>query len=196
MKKTLYPKTKRIWDQWYVITEKMDGSNLWLFRLWWELIIAQRNYVYKFSEIEENKGIVYKGLYWRLQENIDKLDFHDWSGVFWEWIGMWKIKYWDIKKFHIFAKANINEDYDIRNLNYQQELFIYPFVSQEIPSCMDVVAIIRKVSTNPYIKELDELYDDYCSNLDRPCEWFVIHDWVNAKKYVRYKNLKKTKHKS
>ena len=51
IKKTLYPKTKRLWI-WedVTITEKLDWSNLWFFNLWWELYIAQRNNIYKASE--------------------------------------------------------------------------------------------------------------------------------------------------
>ena len=121
MKKTLYPKTKRISDEQIIITEKLDGSNLWLFRLNGEILIAQRNHVLKISEL--NKENAYKWLIWWLEENKDKLDILEWSWLFWELIWMGKIWYWDRFKnrFHIFAKANIyKEEWEImiKKLNY------------------------------------------------------------------------------
>lgn len=196
MKKTLYPKTWRIWNSWDVlVTEKLDGSNLWIFMLWWELIVAQRNNVFKLSEL--NKSNAYKGLIWRLEENKDSIDLCEWSWVFWEWIAMGKISYWDTlwSKFHIFAKANINEDYEIKNLNYNRSYFIYPFESQKIPDCMSVVKVIKELD-RVNIDILNELYDEYCSNIETECEWFVVvYNDRYIEKYVRHKNWKKTDHK-
>lgn len=36
------------------------------------------------------------------------------------------------KWFDMFAKANINEEFELSNLIYNHELFIYPFVSQNM----------------------------------------------------------------
>ena len=65
IRKGIYPKTKRVSclsDKVY-ITEKLDGSNLVFFKKDDELYIAQRNNILKFGELEENKGVLYKGLY-------------------------------------------------------------------------------------------------------------------------------------
>jgi hypothetical protein len=62
-KRTLYPKTKRVlFKNRVVITEKLDGSNIGFFKVKGELLIAQRNYIFKMSEAEENKGMLYQGL--------------------------------------------------------------------------------------------------------------------------------------
>ena len=194
MKKSLYPKTKRISTSKFIITEKLDWSNLWLFKLNWELIIAQRNNVFKLSEI--NKDIAYKWLIGWLDKYKDSIDLHEWSWVFWERIWMWNIKYWDDidKKFYIFAKANITEDFEVKNINYTRDYFIYPFISQEIPYCMDIVPLFAE-SKMIDISMLDTLYDDYVNTVNRKVEWFVIINNNQVLKYVRYKDWKETEHK-
>ena len=194
MEKTLYPKTQRIknWD--IIITEKLDWSNLWIFKIWWELIIAQRNNVFKIDELNKNNS--YKWLIGWLNENKDKLDLHEWSWVFWEWIWMWRIKYWDKldKRFYIFAKANIDENLDVRNINYDRSLFIYPFESKTIPDCMWIVPLID-YNWPTDIDSLNILYDRYCENVWRQVEWFIINNNNQITKYVRYKNWILTEHK-
>ena len=57
LKKEIYPKTKRVsclGDKVY-ITEKLDGSNLCIFKKNEELYIAQRKNIINFSELEEQK---------------------------------------------------------------------------------------------------------------------------------------------
>lgn len=194
MKKTLYPKTIRINSQKIVITEKLDWSNLWIFNLGWELIIAQRNHIFKLSELTKENS--YKGLKNWIEENIESLDFHEWSGVFWEWIWMWKIWYWETninKRFYMFCKANIDENFEIRNINYDLELLKYPFSNSEIPDCVGVVPVIE-LYEEASIENLDELYSLYTSKIKRPCEWFIINNWNTIKKYVRHKNWKLTEH--
>ena len=44
------------------LTEKLDGSNLVIFKKNDELYIAQRNNIFKINELEENKDKLYKGL--------------------------------------------------------------------------------------------------------------------------------------
>ena len=64
IKKTLYPKTKRVtFKNRVVITEKLDGSNIGFFKVNGKLLIAQRNNIISIDEIEENKGMLYQGLY-------------------------------------------------------------------------------------------------------------------------------------
>ena len=63
IKKTLYPKTKRIqFKNRVVITEKLDGSCIGFFKVNGELLIAQRNNIFTINELEENKGMLYQGL--------------------------------------------------------------------------------------------------------------------------------------
>ncbi len=195
MKKTLYPKTQRIWlNNKVIITEKLDWSNLWIFMLWWELIIAQRNNVYRLSEAEAN--IAYKWLIGWLDINKDRIDLCEWSWVFWEWIGMWQIWYWDYleNKFYIFAKANIDENFDVRNINYDHSLFIYPFLSKTIPDFMGIVPVVWEYDFIS-VDMLDKIYDEYAGDMDRKCEWFVCYQWWSISKYVRYKDWKESPHK-
>jgi len=196
MKKTLYPKTQRLWYvNNVVVTEKLDWSNLWIFMLWWELIIAQRNNVYKLSEADPN--IAYKWLIWWLNENKDKIDLHEWSWVFGEWIWMWQIWYWWFlkHKFYIFAKANIDENLDVRNINYYQILFVYSFLSQEIPEFMWLVPVVWEYDFIN-VDMLDRIYDEYVLSIGRKCEWFICYQQWSINKYVRYKDWKETPHKS
>lgn len=194
MEKTLYPKTKRINDWKTIITEKLDWSNLGLFKLNGELIIAQRNNVYKYSELTKNNS--YKWLIVWLNDNLEKIDLQEWSWVFGEWIWMGQINYWENleKRFYIFAKANINENLDVRNIIYDRELFIYPFISQTIPDCMWIVPLID-YDWPVDIDNLNVLYDRYCENVWRNVEWFIINNNNNISKYVRYKRWNLTEHR-
>lgn len=195
MKKTLYPKTTRIKNEKVIITEKLDGSNLWFFMINWKLLIAQRNNIFTLDELNIDEA--YKWLIWWLEENYSKLDLHEWSWIFWEWIGMWKIWYWETldKRFYIFAKANIDEELEIRNLNYNRDLFKYPFIQQEIPECMSIVPLIEN-DWDISIDSLDRLYESHLNKVWRKVEWFVINNSNQITKYVRYKDWKETSHKS
>lgn len=195
MEKTLYPKTPRVWTSMSVITEKLDGSNLWFFKINWKLLIAQRNNCFYEDEIEWET--LYKWLQGWLEENKNKLDLHEWSWVFWEWIWMWKIWYWETdinKRFYIFAKANIDEKLEIRNIVYNLDLLKYPFISQIIPDCIWIVPLVD-FSPNASIKILDELFEIYEGKVNRKVEWFIINNNNVIKKYVRFKNWKFTEHK-
>lgn len=62
-KLTLYPKTQRVsMKNKIVITEKLDGSNIGIFKVDGKLLIAQRNYVFHEDELNENKEKLYSGL--------------------------------------------------------------------------------------------------------------------------------------
>lgn len=191
--KQLYPKTSRIRDSKIKISEKIDGSNLWIFRLNGELIFAQRNGIYTQSEVEAWAS-TYKWLQAFVKDNADKLDILEWSWVFWEWIGMWQINYsgrFD-KKFYIFAKANIDSEYNIKNINYDNESFVYPFQSQVIPDCIWVVPS-WEIEWEVTIELLNNMYSDY-SNKVWKVEWFVINRNNSINKYVRFKNGKPSEH--
>ena len=57
IKRTLYPKTKRVqYKNRVVITEKLDGSNIGFFKVNGELVIAQRNNILCFKQ--SNKNII------------------------------------------------------------------------------------------------------------------------------------------
>lgn len=194
MKKQIYPKTKRFnIDSKTVITEKLDGSNLWIFKLNWEIMVATRSQILKISEI---KNWNYKWLSDWMNNNLEKLDLHEWSIVFWEWLWMWKINYKDVfnKKFYIFAKANIDENFEISNLNYYSEFFIYSFESKEIPDCIWIVPTVCQTEGKVNLGFLNNLYEKYKTEKNRKVEWFIIiENWI-IRKYVRYKDWKESEH--
>ena len=200
IKKSIYPKTKRVscGRKLIQITEKLDGSNLCIFRKDEELYIAQRNTIIKWDELEENKGLLYKGLYAWLTENAYELDkIRDNSVVCGEWIGMGKLKYsvdeFD-KRFYMFAKANIDEDFNLYNIYYDHELFIYPFGDCEIPKCIGVVPVAYELPYYPDKENLDTLYTRYCEKVNRDVEGFVVNIDNHIQKYVRMKNGKLQEH--
>lgn len=191
IKKTLYPKTKRIqYKNRVVITEKLDGSNIGFFKVNGNLIIAQRNNIFLINELEENKQMLYRGLKGWLDEYGEDLKdkLMEGSGFFGEWIGMGKIKYPDLdKKVYMFAKANYVKG-EIRNLYYEHELFKYPFVNQEFPEYIGIVPVVEERDNFPEIETLDYNYEIYKTKVNRNVEGFVIAQNNNVNKYVRMKN--------
>lgn len=200
IKKEIYPKTKRVsctGDKVYV-TEKIDGSNLCIFKLEDDLYIAQRNNIFKFDEIDECKDKLYKGLYqWLLENKHAFEDLHNNSAICGEWIGMGCLKYpvdeFD-KRYYMFAKANINDEFELYNLVYDHNLFIYPFQKQEIPSCMGIVPEVVELNVIPTKEHLDSIYEKYCLKVNRNVEGFVVNYKNIISKYVRMKNGKLREH--
>lgn len=197
IKKEIYPKTQRVknsGDKIYV-TEKLDGSNLVIFKKEDVLYIAQRKNIFAIDELEDVKSILYKGLYQWLVDNKDVLEveLQSNSAICGEWLGMGQVKY-DVgsfdKRFYMFAKANINEDFKLYNLNYDHEFFIYPFVSQTIPSFIGIVPTVTELNVLPSKEHLDSLYEKYTQKVNRVVEGFVINNQNNVSKYVRMKNGK------
>lgn len=194
IKKEIYPKTKRVscMGDKVELTEKLDGSNLVIFKKNDELYIAQRNNIFKINELEENKDKLYKGLLQWINDNRESFeDLHNDSAVCGEWIGMGQIKYpvdeFD-KRYYMFAKANIDNEYNLYNLIYDHNLFIYPFQSQEIPKCMGIVPIVTELNVIPAKEYLDSIYEKYCKSVNRNVEGFVVNYKNIITKYVRMKN--------
>jgi len=190
MKKTLYPKTQRInrKELTSIITEKLDGSNIGFFRLNDDLIIAQRNHIHKLSEIHTIGGL-YKGLKGWLEKYGEdfKNSLNEGSGVFGEWIGMGRLKYPHLdKRLYLFAKANIDENLDVKNIHYNIDFLIYPFTEQIIPEYIGVVPVVKRTADKVTIPYLDDLYNEY--EPDRDVEGFIVNTHNNIVKYVRMKN--------
>ena len=196
IKKEMYPKTKRmkIDGDLVQITEKLDGSNLVIFKKNDELYFGQRKNIFSLAELEEVKTICYKGLYQWAKDygNILKDKLNEGSAICCEWLGMGTLKYtideFD-KRVYMFAKANIDDDFNLYNLIYDHELFIYPFTDTIIPPFIGVVPVVANIKVLPNKKYLDSLYDKYREQVgNRNVEGFVMNYNNNICKYVRMKS--------
>ena len=195
--KQIYPKTKRIpLSNTIYVTEKIDGSNLGIFNLNDKLYIAQRGLVFSIDEVEELKDKMYKGLYAWLKENAENIKLNQNSCIFGEWLGMGQIKYGEIfnEKLLMFAKANVDDEFNVTNLNYDHSLFKYSFINEERPSFIGIVPIVAVLNKMPTKEELDKLYVDYSNLVNRKVEGLIINFNNNILKYVRFKNGKEEEH--
>ena len=201
IKKEIYPKTKRvscIGDKVY-ITEKIDGSNMVIFKKEDKLYIAQRKNIICEEEFEDAKDVMYKGLYQWLQDHKAYLKEHllNDACICGEWIGMGCLKYsvdeFD-KRIYMFAKANIDDEFNLYNLIYEHNLFIYPFDNQEIPNFIGVVPEVAELNVIPTKEHLDSLYEKYTNKVNRNVEGFVVNYKNIITKYVRMKNGKLQEH--
>ena len=202
MKKTLYPKTKRVkveQKNTCQLTEKLDGSNLCIFKKDGVLYLAQRNNIFSMDELEDNKDMIYKGLIAWVNDHKDYLleNLHDNAVLCGEWLGMGRLKYpaetFD-KRFYMFAKANITEDFELKNIYYYHELFIYPFKDQIIPDFIGIVPIVEELKVIPNKNDLDVIYAGYCEKVNRDVEGIVVNYENTITKYVRMKNGKLQDH--
>ena len=198
IKKEMYPKTKRmkIDGDLVQITEKLDGSNLVIFKKNDELYFGQRKNIFSLAELEEVKTICYKGLYQWAKDygNILKDKLNEGSAICCEWLGMGTLKYtideFD-KRVYMFAKANIDDDFNLYNLIYDHDLFIYPFIDTIIPPFIGIVPVVANIKVLPNKKYLDSLYDKYREQVgNRNVEGFVMNYNNNICKYVRMKSGK------
>lgn len=197
VKQCIYPKTPRTKTigETIEMTEKLDGSNLVIFKKDDIVYIAQRNTIFTIDEALENKDKIYTGLYqWLLDnKNVLQEELIENSAICGEWLGMGKIKYtidkFD-KRYYMFAKANINENMELINIHYNHDLFIYPFKSQVIPNFIGIVPVVGHICYLPDKERLDTMYERYIKKVNRQVEGFVINCMDNISKYVRYKNGK------
>lgn len=195
--KQIYPKTKRIpLSNTIYVTEKIDGSNLGLFNLNDKLYIAQRGLIFSIDEIEEIKSKMYRGLYAWLKENAENIKLNNNSCIFGEWLGMGQIKYGEIfnEKLLMFAKANIDDEFNVTNLNYDHNLFKYSFINEKKPTFIGIVPIAAVLNKMPTKEELDKIYENYLNLVNRKVEGLIINFNNNILKYVRFKNGKEEDH--
>lgn len=195
--KQIYPKTKRIpLSNTIYVTEKIDGSNLGLFNLNDKLYIAQRGLVFSIDEIEEVKSKMYRGLYAWLKENAENINLNKNSCIFGEWLGMGQIKYGEIfnEKLLMFAKANVDDEFNVTNLKYDHSLFKYSFINEERPTSIGLVPMVSILNKMPTKEELDKIYENYLNLVNRKVEGLIVNLNNNILKYVRFKNGKEEEH--
>ena len=198
IKMTLYPKTTRYSEneKGFILTEKLDGSNLGIGKIGEQIYICQRNYVFTLEEIIDGTKLEYKGLRDWLIEHEQELKelIYNGSIMFGEWLGMGKISYLHLdkfkNKFYVFAKGRIklNDDkLELSNLVYDLSLLHYVFTTQEFPEFISRVPLVDKLK-DINIENLDIVYNNYIENENRKVEGFVIYDIRSKviKKYVRY----------
>lgn len=205
--KEVYGKTKRIKNtgESFTYTEKLDGANLVFFKKDGKLHICQRKYIFTLDEMDKMKGKFYRGLEGWLNDYGQQLeaDLHEGSVICGEWLGMGAIKYSDSefdKRWYMFAKANIDDNYNLYNIMYNHDLFIYCFDTEGFPSYLGVVPVIHTNPTAlfngvictvvPNKAILDVIYEQYCDYVKRPVEGIVIAYNNTITKYVRYKGGK------
>lgn len=202
--KEIYPKTQRVpvKGETVQITEKLDGSNLVIFKLNGRLYIAQRNTIILVDAIEVHKVLsqkLYKGLYqWIIDHKADlEKELYEGSAICGEWLGMGKLKYsvdeFD-KRFYMFAKARITPEFELEKIMYNHDLFIYPFESKVIPSYIGIVPVVADLKVIPSKEHLDSLYEKYTKKVGRSVEGFVVNYRDIVTKYVRMKNGKLQDH--
>lgn len=198
IKMTLYPKTSRFSEneKGYVLTEKLDGSNLGIGKIGEQIYICQRNYVFTLEEVINGTKLEYKGLRNWLMEHEQELKelIYDGSIMFGEWLGMGKISYLHLDKFknrfYVFAKGRIKLNDDklkLFNLVYDLDLLHYVFTTQEFPKFISKVPLVDNLK-DINTETLDKVYNDYVDKENRKVEGFVIYDNRSKiiKKYVRY----------
>lgn len=208
IKMTLYPKTTRYSEneKGFILTEKLDGSNLGIGKIGEQIYICQRNYVFTLEEIIEDTKLEYKGLRdWLIEHQRELKELiYDGSIMFGEWIGMGKISYLHLdkfkNKFYVFAKGRIkldNDKLELSNLVYDLSLLHYVFTTQKFPEFISRVPLVDKLK-DISIENLDIVYNNYIDKENRKVEGFVIYDIRSKviKKYVRYdRNGKLVPHK-
>ena len=198
LKKEIYPKTPRLScnGEKIHVTEKLDGSNLCIFKKDDKVYFAQRKRIYDLDEVkaldDKERSNLYKGLYQWLIDNESVLrDIHEGSVLCGEWLGMGCLKYsvdeFD-KRFYMFAKARITDDFTLTNRQFDHEQFHWCFDSQELPSCIGIVPEVCELNVLPNKEHLDSVYNKYCEKVKRNVEGFVIEYKNTITKYVRMKN--------
>ena len=205
--KEIYSKTKRIPNNGvsFRYTEKLDGANLVFAKKNGKLHICQRKNIFTLDEMDKMKGKFYRGLEGWLNEHGKELEEElcEGSAICGEWLGMGAIKYSDSefnKRWYMFAKANMDDEYNLYNVMYDHSLFGFPFDSGEIPFYLGVVPVIHTAPAAPFYgmycyvapnkAVLDVIYNQYCDYVKRPVEGIVIEYNNTITKYVRYKNGK------
>jgi hypothetical protein len=200
IKQEIYPKTTRIGlKPSIIITEKVDGSNLAFYRSEEDLFICQRGSIYSLSEIDDIKNAMYMGLYGWLKEHGQHLkdSIRVNSVICGEWVGMGKLKYDFPVKWLMFAKANMGEEYKLKNIHYEHDLFKWAFVENaDVIGYLGYVPIVHESDRYKYcdVEGLNELYDEYVAKMNRNVEGFVVNINGNILKYVRMKNGKLADH--
>lgn len=215
IERKLYKETKWLEPNTYewLLTEKLDGSNLCFFNMDGYIYVALRNYIMRLDEITNNPeesvtNKLYKGLASWLDEYGIQLEIQLYtdSAICGEWLGMGQIKYpYSFQPFNMFARARVVsdtgklEDVYLEEFVYDPEDFGNAFWSSLPPNWIDLIPVIDRLDHAPTIKELNSIYAKYAAAVDRPVEGIVVtqKEVPNRRcKYVRMKGGKLQSHKT
>lgn len=212
-RKTMYDKTQRLGEHTYewLLTEKLDGSNLCFLKRADALYVCTRKRMIDFDMLCVDHGLMpakewkairdglYNGLYdWLCEHGMDlygQLD--DGAAICGEWLGMGKIKYPEqFRRFNMFAKARIDNDLplievELTHLDYDPDNFHFVFGDDALPDYIGTVPVIGRMDEAPSVVVLDRVYEEYAELVGRPVEGIVItQKEVSDRrcKYVRMKN--------
>lgn len=196
----LYPSTPRMKNGGtpFVVTEKLDGQNISIYKLDGKLFVGLRKNVYTLDEMldAENKTTS-EFRDWFVEHGLDLQEkLYEGSCIHGEWLKR-GVHIRDYKKtgfdndIYLFAKSRIsNEGKSIEKLNYHLDELKYPFDESKIPDYIGVVPKVADIWEVPTKEVLDELYERYTSGLDRRVEGFVVSRNNSIEKYLRYEGGK------
>lgn len=127
----------------------------------------------------------------------------------------------EIKQFHMFAKGRVTfipnkgldieidsegnvlsyfepeqyvEKFEIKELNYNKNLFHFVFKDGVIPDSISVPETIGTFKTVPTVEELDVLYDEFTSKVGKVEGFILVYPDNSIEKYVRLKRGKLKPH--
>ncbi len=191
----MYPKTLRVSNEKYHVTEKIDGSNLGIAKYNGELYYFTRNWIYSFDDLGD---IGYKGLKLFTENHRDEIDciLEDNQVIFGEWIGQGRIKY-NIDKtdtrnrFYAFAFAGLTPDSleeGTQRFRYMKYVYKWTNMSKPKPEWLNFVPYLGNATT---IHEAIALYSEV-SLIDgeSTSEGVIIVNGNNPQKYVVNKGEK------
>ena len=206
MKKQLFGKTERLGSSTFewLLTEKLDGSNLCFFKWDGSVYVALRKHIINLDDLADDPAHfgadkLYKGLEEWIEEHYEDLDRQLLPGaaICGEWLGMGQIKYPEdvfTKQYYMFAKARVDaerfEDIELTRFNYDPESFHFVFRDDTLPEYIGIVPVLGRLNIVPQVRTLDNLYAMYKDSVDRPVEGIVVtqREVLDRRcKYVRMK---------
>lgn len=212
LKRQIFGKTERLGSGTYewILTEKLDGSNLCFFKRTDALFVCTRKRIMDFDTLcvchgtmsvkdyRAMKDGLYKGLYdWLCEHGMNlctQLD--DGAAICGEWLGMGKIKYPDtFKPFNMFAKARVDSDSSLSDLqltrfNYDPDTFHFVFADDIVPDYIGTVPVIERISEVPTVAVLDRVYNEYTCSVNRTVEGIVITQAEVPDRRCKYVRMK------
>jgi len=169
-----------------VVQEKYDGSRLGIFKISGKLIVNQSGYDWTVVDIESNlSSAYYEGLYEWLKKNYKTLmkSMREGLGVYGTWLGTSSINYENsdiTSEFYVDRRAQIyscinRRKYEVSSYTHTFKAIRNAFYNRKMPSCIAISPIIDTLYFYPKGEEVDSLYKDYVSKLNRECKGLTMY---------------------